>query len=392
MTGTSTHATVLVVEDDAENAFLLRTMLSQGAGYRVEVATDGVRGLAIARALIPDLVVSDYSMPGLDGMELVRSIKADPALGGVWCVLLTGHASPDLKVKALDAGVDDFLAKPVGMAELLAKVRAALRTKALHDALRVEKAELAKLQQKTQTSFEQLLDVLLALVDLHAPGALERAADAARVAARLGEALAVPPSQLSQLVLAARFHEVGALVDPHARTPGPARLHARRHGARLSAAVLERVAGLRGAASVLSAVEERWDGTGEPDRMRGDEIPLPSRVLRVACDFLELAAQGGTDDAVRTIVSHAGTAYDPFVVAHLDAVVRRRSVAPGAPLGQRVPVGELEEGMLLVQDLVTPAGLKLVAGGTRLTRAVIDAIRRRHESEPFLRGALVARG
>jgi DNA-binding response OmpR family regulator len=111
---------VLVVEDHEDTRFLLKTMLEM-RGYRVSEARDGEEGVRLARRERPRLVIMDATLPRLDGLAATRRIRSDSALESVPVVFLSGHAQPDFRAAALDAGGTDFLVKPVAL-DVLASV------------------------------------------------------------------------------------------------------------------------------------------------------------------------------------------------------------------------------------------------------------------------------
>ncbi|WP_310396413.1 two-component regulator propeller domain-containing protein [Hymenobacter sp.] len=113
---------VLIIEDNDEVRAFIRASLAP-AGYRVLEAADGLAGVALARAEVPDLVVSDVMMPGLDGYQVCQQLKTDPATSHVPVVLLTAKSDPDAKLEGLETGADCFLAKPFNPRELRAQVR-----------------------------------------------------------------------------------------------------------------------------------------------------------------------------------------------------------------------------------------------------------------------------
>jgi adenylate cyclase len=123
---------ILVVDDVADNVEILRMRLS-ALGYEVAEATDGEQALAKVAEALPDLVLLDIMMPKIDGLEVVRRMKADPTLPFIPVILVTAKASPKDVVAGLDAGGDDYLTKPIDHGALVARVRAMLRIKALHD-------------------------------------------------------------------------------------------------------------------------------------------------------------------------------------------------------------------------------------------------------------------
>ena len=110
---------ILVVDDEPQITRVLRTALT-GSGYEVRTADDGHTGLRAAREWQPDLVITDVSMPNLSGIELCRQLRAESALP---IIVLSVKGAEKTKVEALDAGADDYVTKPVGMDELLARVR-----------------------------------------------------------------------------------------------------------------------------------------------------------------------------------------------------------------------------------------------------------------------------
>jgi two-component system, OmpR family, response regulator MprA len=114
---------VLIVEDDDAIADVLRRSL-RNEGYEVRTSADGIEALDVAAGFIPDLVVLDLGLPGLDGVEVCRRLRTD---GDVPILMLTARAETEDRVTGLDSGADDYLVKPFERKELLARIRALLR-------------------------------------------------------------------------------------------------------------------------------------------------------------------------------------------------------------------------------------------------------------------------
>ena len=125
-------ARILVVDDVPDNVEILRMRLTS-LGYEVITAADGEEALAVVASEMPDLVLLDIMMPKIDGLEVVRRMKADAALSFIPVILVTAKATPKDVVAGLEAGGDDYLTKPIDHGALIARVRAMLRIKALHD-------------------------------------------------------------------------------------------------------------------------------------------------------------------------------------------------------------------------------------------------------------------
>jgi len=121
----STMARILIVEDNEMNRDMLTRRLER-RGYAVLEAVDGRQGLAVARAESPDLILMDMSLPGVDGWEAARQLKAAAATRAIPVIALTAHAMSDDRRKALDAGCDDYEAKPIELRRLLRKMETLL--------------------------------------------------------------------------------------------------------------------------------------------------------------------------------------------------------------------------------------------------------------------------
>ena len=124
---------ILYVEDNEDNVYVVQQRLTR-AGYTVLVAPDGERGLAMAAADHPDLILMDLSLPGIDGWEVTRRLKAAPATRPIPIIALTAHAMTGDREKALAAGCDDYDSKPVDFPRLRAKIEALLGTRRGADA------------------------------------------------------------------------------------------------------------------------------------------------------------------------------------------------------------------------------------------------------------------
>ena len=145
-----TPARILVVDDVADNVEILRMRLSS-LGYEVVVASDGEQALAQAREALPDLILLDIMMPKVDGLEVVKRLKADKSLPFIPVILVTAKAAPKDVAAGLDAGGDDYLTKPIDHGAMLARVRAMLRIKALHDEVQALNRDLeAKVQEQVE--------------------------------------------------------------------------------------------------------------------------------------------------------------------------------------------------------------------------------------------------
>jgi sigma-B regulation protein RsbU (phosphoserine phosphatase) len=163
--------TVLLVDDDRIHSRILEVRL-QSQGYRIEVVDSGERALAEARRCPPTVILCDWQMAGMDGLEVCRSFKADPALKAAYFILLTSRSRVEDRVEGLDCGADDFLSKPVDPEELLARVRSGIRLHQANERLTAMAEELRQQKARLDQELEEAASYVRSLLPKAISGAL----------------------------------------------------------------------------------------------------------------------------------------------------------------------------------------------------------------------------
>jgi sigma-B regulation protein RsbU (phosphoserine phosphatase) len=162
---------ILVIDDDPVIQLILRKTL-QDQGYEVATASSGEAGIEQAKQWHPALVICDWLMPGIDGLEVCCQLKADPTLSGAFFILLTSRSAVEDRVQGLDTGADDFLAKPIEVSELLARVRAWLRLHQATQQLQQLAHDLRVQKQRLETELAEAADYVASLLPIPLTGAI----------------------------------------------------------------------------------------------------------------------------------------------------------------------------------------------------------------------------
>ena len=262
-------ARILIVDDDAGVRDLLAEMV-MGLGYQAIPVSDVAAALASIAAEAPDLVLSDVSMPGANGFELCRRLKADPRTRLIPVVLVTGIGD-EFKLQGIDDGADDFLSKPFSLKYLRVRIRALLRMKFFTDELESAEAVLCTLGKSVEAK------------DPYTEGHCERLASSA---VALGRQLRFPEEDLRALRLGGYLHDLGKLAVPDAilLKPGPLSreeqgvMHQHPAGGE---AICRPLRSLQAVLPIIRHHHEKQNGSGYPDGLRGEAVPLTARILQV---------------------------------------------------------------------------------------------------------------
>ena len=275
---------ILVVDDDEQLRAYLRRLLTRSE-YRVEEAATASEAIALVRANPPDLVLLDLQLPDRSGLEVLEAIRESPATRLLPVVMLTGAASPAEKIRAQSEGVTDFLSKPFSPEELLPRVRALVMLKQFAD---------------EHEHAEHVILTLAKTIDARDPytaGHSGRVAEYAdRVAARMG----LDNASRIDMRRGALFHDLGKIVIPDAILRKPGALTAEERAIveehpSVGHELLLPMRTMRKTLPVVYSHHERLDGSGYPEGLVGDAIPISVRVVTVADIFDALV----TDRAYR---------------------------------------------------------------------------------------------
>lgn len=336
-------AKVLVVDDEPSLREVLRKMLERD-GHDVREAEDGEDALIRLAEQPADLVISDIMMPKMDGLELVRRMKAEPLNSQIPVIILTAKGAAETRIEGYRLGVDDFLTKPFIREEIRIRVNRLLKIRdekvsLIHQLFELglklsDQEEILKVAKRegligAPRDFSQIsLDVVSSLAlaldarDHYTRGHSEWVA---RFSVKIARAMSCPEQDVSRLELAAKLHDIGKIGvrDSILRKPSTLtkeEFAAVQHHPVSSAEIIQPVGYLRDLVPAVLHHHERFDGKGYPDGLSGETIPLSSRIISVADSFEAMTSDRPYRkaltfaDSVAEISRCMGTQFDPRVV------------------------------------------------------------------------------
>jgi len=369
---------ILIVDDDPKILGLLSDMVSS-LGHEVETANDGFEALAKV-GLDIDLILLDVNMPGMDGFEVARSIRKQYLANELPIIMVTGMATREDRIGAVNAGANDFVAKPFDLTEIRVRMNSLLGMKAAHDALRQHKDELEDIvrrrtealrtalddvveaQRRLRTANLETIQRLVVAAEYKDLGSAVHIQRMSEYSALIARKLRLSPQRVELIYHASPMHDIGKIGIPQKILLKPGKLNQREWGdikrhPTIGAKILQKSTSqlLRLGEIIALTHHEKWDGSGYPKGLRGTEIPIEGRIIAVADVFDALTSKRpykgafSNDRAFQILWEGRGKHFDPELVdlflSSVDEIVEIQS----AFLSQETAPEAVAEGFSLAQ-------------------------------------------
>ena len=346
------HARITMVDDEQLNIDVVQAYLEEASFSNFRSTTNSLQAIELIRDYQPDVVLLDLMMPEVDGFEILETMREDERLQRIPVIVLTA-ASSSFKLQALELGATDFLGKPVDPSELVLRMRNTLEAKAYKDHLESYSSRLeSEVQLRTRELESARQEALLCLAraaECRDDDTGHHVIRVGRYAAIIARQLGFTNNQVELLEQAAQLHDIGKIGIPDsillkADRLTPEEIEFMRHHCEFGKRIIEpttaadsailqqntemgrRFAGVKSspvmklAASIALTHHERWDGTGYPARLAGNEIPIEGRITSVADVYDALSSKRPYKQAfppekcLEILDEGRGTQFDPRVL------------------------------------------------------------------------------
>lgn len=331
-------AKILIVDDQEQITILLKRILMREGYKNIETTTDSRKAINMYKYLQPDLVILDLDMPYIDGYKIMDELKLIEINSYSPVIVLTGYKDQESKIKALHKGAKDFLTKPFERTEALMRIYNLLELRLLHNKINNQNIILEKrVRERTKELKESQLGVV---------NGLSRAVEyrdnmtglhimmASRISVLIGEKIGLSEYQCELLMNSVPMHDIGKLAIPDSILLKPGKLNEQERkimekhtliGFDLLSVGKSDL--LKMAQTIALTHHEKWDGTGYPNQLKGEDIPLEGRICSIADVFDAITSERpykkakSIEEAINEIKNSSGICFDPFLIdAFLEVV------------------------------------------------------------------------
>ena len=314
---------VLIVDDEYIGRETLQSVL-EGEGYELEMAENGLQAIEKAKQLLPDVILLDVMMPGMTGFEVCQRIRSDPQIAEIPIIILTALDDRESLLNALKAGADDFISKPFDRYELRARLLGITRLNRYQKLIQ-ERAKLREANAQLLNAYEATIEGLSHALDLRDRETEGHSYRVTELTVKLAQALNMSEEEIMHIRRGALLHDMGKIGIPDSILHKPAKLTEeewvmmRRHP-QFAYEMLSTIEYLRPSLDIPYSHHEKWDGTGYPRGLKGEEIPMVARLFAVADVWDALTSDRPyrpawtEEQALAYIREQSGKHFDPQVV------------------------------------------------------------------------------
>jgi putative two-component system response regulator len=316
-------STILIVDDEYSGRETLQSIL-EGEGYNLVMAENGPQAIAQAKSSLPDVILLDVMMPGMTGFEVCEKIRNDPQVAEIPIIILTALDDRDSLLRGLKAGADDFISKPFDRFELRARLIGITRLNRYQKLLR-ERENLQAANKRLSDAYEATIEGWSHAMDLRDRETEGHSRRVTELTIKLAQAMGMNEEEIVHMRHGALLHDMGKIGVPDSILHKPDGLTEQewtimQEHPKFAYDMLNSIEYLRDALEIPYFHHEKWDGTGYPQGLKGEQIPIAARIFAVADVWDALTSDRpyrpawSNDEALGYIHEQSGKHFDPRVV------------------------------------------------------------------------------
>ena len=419
MTATNTKKRLLFVDDDPAMVKVVGKILENALGPELiefHEAVSGEKGLEKLGELQPDIVICDINLPGINGFEFCRKIRASGFHATI--ILMSAYdENEDYAIEAKEVGADAFLIKPIKKGELLFVVNFILRIEHLNETVLDKNYELQEDQRRLKDNlkdmmrmnselesqnsqitsmnkelverFDSTVGLLTNIIELNQSQHRGHSERVAEIAVFIAKKMKLSQDAIDSLRTAARLHELGIVSLPRDETVEEALDEGKSRPVTSHPMVAEMLlkgfVGFESVAELIRHMHENVDGSGKPDGLVGEQIPVGSRILSAASfydHYMVSHPDSSILEVLKKVEESSGTWFDENVVSFLSDYALSQNQS-GDETTLSCSVFALKEGMVLASDIYSESGINLLRKGTVLDQDMVNKILKFNNVDPI---------
>ena len=384
---------VLLVDDDRGILFTLQKLVEKNfPNISIITAGNGQAGLDLVNAKHPSIIVSDYNMPVMNGMDFLRQVRGTPEFDDIFFIMLTANTDNENRRTAINLGADEFISKPIVTESFEARLKSAIRIINMQFQMKQENMKLQQLTNELEETIQDMAKLSVKFMHARIPTSyqvIQRVAKAALWIAKQFNKFS--KKEIRDIGIAAFLSQTGRITLPDEMIKMPVLRDGKPTHELMttipaaSRDIISTIKRFEDIAKILFCIYENIDGSGFPNHLRSWQIPLESRIIRVCLDFEELRADDKYDQkrAFELLEAQSQKVYDNRVVVLFGNYLQstdKEFVSNYTP----VKLADLKPGMVLGQEVITDNSLKLLGAGVVLTQSTIDKIIAHSASDPIV--------
>jgi len=327
-------STILIVDDELAGLHTLESILD-GQGYQIIMAQNGPEALEKTRTLLPDVILLDVMMPGMDGFEVCRQIRADPLLAEIPIIMLTALDDRKSLLIGLESGADDYITKPYDRYELRARLLGITRLNRYRKLLN-ERANLEVAHEKLLSAYDATIEGWSHAMDLRDKETEGHTLRVTELSEKLGRIMGINEEELVYMRRGALLHDIGKLGVPDSILLKPDKLtdeewKIMHQHPQYAYDMIQPIEYLRPALDIPYYHHEKWDGSGYPHGLKGTEIPLAARIFAIIDVWDALTSDRPyrpsweKEKVFEYIKNQSGKHFDPYVVEQFIKMIELES-------------------------------------------------------------------